>query len=149
MKLEVVVIPVSDVDAVAGDIRLIRFRPAGSGCSVQFGRNLTPAEAGSARALHLIVSDIEVARDDLVKRWVKANEVFHCSSGFVCRFHDAGAPDRVGGRSPEQTSYGSFASFSDPDGNSWLLQEVTTRFPGRMDPAATPFASTGDVAAAL
>ncbi len=163
MKLEVVVIPVSDVDrakafyrnlgwrldadVIIGDARLIQFTPSGSGCSVQFGANITSAPPGSARSLYLIVSDIEAARDELLKRGVEVSEVFHCSTGFACRFRDSDG--RVGGPAPDRTSYGSFASFSDPDGNGWLFQEVTTRRPGRIDASATCFASTDDLASAL
>ena len=162
MKLEVVVIPVSDVDrakefygslgwrldadVAAGDeFRLIQFTPPGAGCSVQFGTNLTSAAPGAAQGLYLIVSDIEAARDELVARGVKVSEVFHEGTRGA-RFHDAG---RVAGPSPDHSSYGSFASFSDPDGNGWLLQEVTTRLPGRTDPATTSFASASDLAGAL
>ena len=165
MRLEVIVIPVSDVDrakefygslgwrldadATGDDFRLIQFTPPGSGCSVQFGKNLTPAAPGSAQYLHLIVSDIEATRDELVRRGVEVSEVFHCSTGFACRFRDAGADGRVSGPAPDRISYGSFASFSDPDGNGWLFQEVTTRFPGRVDPAATSFGSASDLASAM
>jgi len=162
MKLEVVVIPVSDVDrakefygslgwrldadvAAGDDFRLIQFTPPGAGCSVQFGTNLTSAAPGAAQGLYLAVSDIEAARDELVARGVKVSEVFH-EGTLGARFHDAG---RVAGPSPDHSSYGSFASFSDPDGNGWLLQEVTTRLPGRTDPATTSFASASDLAGAL
>jgi catechol 2,3-dioxygenase-like lactoylglutathione lyase family enzyme len=162
MKLEVVVIPVSDADrakefygnlgwrldadVVAGDIRLIQFTPPGSGCSVQFGRNLTPAAPGSAQALHLIVSDIEAAHADLVAHGLGARQVFHCSSGFACRF--PGGDGRVSGPDPGRRTYGSFLSFSDPDGNSWVLQEVTTRLPGRVA-GETTYASAADLAQAM
>jgi catechol 2,3-dioxygenase-like lactoylglutathione lyase family enzyme len=162
MKLEVVVIPVSDADrakefygnlgwrldadVVAGDIRLIQFTPPGSGCSVQFGRNLTPAAPGSAQALHLIVSDIEAAHADLVAHGLGASQVFHCSSGFACRF--PGGDGRVSGPDPERRTYGSFLSFSDPDGNNWVLQEVTTRLPGRVA-GETTYPSAGDLAQAM
>ncbi len=167
MKLEVVVIPVSDadrakrfyanvgwrLDADAGeDVRVIQFTPPGSGCSIMFGKNLTAAAPGSAQNLHVIVSDIAAARHALVERGVAVTQVFHCSTGCSCRFGDddrAGTGDRVSGPAPDRRSYGSFASFSDPDGNTWLLQEVTTRLPGRMDAGATSFASTGDLADAL
>jgi catechol 2,3-dioxygenase-like lactoylglutathione lyase family enzyme len=162
MNLEVVLIPVSDVDrakefyrslgwrldadvAAGDDFRLIQFTPPGAGCSVQFGTNLTSAAPGSAQGLYLIVSGIEAARDELVARGVEVSEVFHEGTPGA-RFHDAG---RVAGPSPEHSSYGSFASFSDPDGNGWLLQEVTTRLPGRVDPATTSFTSASDLAAAL
>jgi catechol 2,3-dioxygenase-like lactoylglutathione lyase family enzyme len=162
MKLEVVVIPVSDVDrakdfyeslgwrldadVAAGDeFRLVQVTPPGSGCSIQFGTNLTSAAPGSAQSLYLIVPDIEGARDELVARGVEVSEVFHEGTRGA-RFHDTG---RVAGPSPDRSSYGSFASFSDPDGNGWLFQEVTTRLPGRIDPAATAFGSAGDLAQAL
>ena len=162
MKLEVVVIPVSDAnrakefyaslgwrldaDVAAGDdFRLIQFTPTGSGCSVQFGTNLTSAAPGSAQGLYLITSDIEAARDELAGHGAKVSEVFHEGTPGA-RFHDAG---RVAGPSPDRSSYGSFASFSDPDGNGWLLQEVTTRLPGRVDPATTSFGSASDLAGAL
>ena len=165
MKLEVVVLPVSDVDrakrfyetlgwrldadiAAGDDFRLIQFTPAGSGCSVQFGTNLTSAAPGSAKGLYLIVSDIEAARDELVARGVEVSEVFHEGTGGA-RFHLPGTNGRVSGRAPDRSSYGSFASFSDPDGNGWLFQEVTTRLPGRVDSAATSFASANDLASAL
>jgi len=169
MKLEVVVIPVSDVDRAkefyarlgwrldadvisgAGS-RLIQFTPPGSGCSIQFGANLfgatvASAAPGSLQGLYLIVSDIEAARDELIAHGVEASEVFHCATGYGCRF--AGNDDRVSGPQPGRGSYGSFISFRDPDGNGWLLQEVTTRLPGRVDPAATSFGSTSDLASAL
>ena len=162
MNLEVVVIPVSDVDrakefygslgwrldadvAAGDDSRLIQFTPPGSGCSVQFGTNMTSAAPGSAQSLYLIVSDIQAARDELVARGVKVSEVFH-EGTLGARFHDAG---RVAGPAHDRSSYGSFASFSDPDGNGWLFQEVTTRLPGRIDPATTSFASASDLASAL
>ena len=154
-KLEVVVIPVSDVDrakefygslgwrldadiAAGDDVRVVQFTPPGSGCSVQFGTHLTSAAPGSAQGLHLIVSNIEVARDELVARGVEVNEIYHL-----------GPDGRVSGPDPEHRSYGSYASFRDPDRNGWLLQEVTTRLPGRIDPAATSFGSAGDLASAL
>jgi catechol 2,3-dioxygenase-like lactoylglutathione lyase family enzyme len=168
MKLEVIVIPVSDVDRTkrfysalgwrldvdiaVGDTRIVQFTPPGSGCSIQFGKNLFGAKVasgapGSAQGLYLVVSDIEAARKDLVARGVDASDVFHCSTGFACRF--PGNDGRVSGRQPERKTYGSFVSFSDPDGNGWLLQEVTTRLPGRVDPATTTFASVNDLVNAL
>ena len=166
MKLEVLVIPVSDVDRAkefygrlgwrldadrAGEeFRLIQFTPPGSGCSVQFGTGITSAAPGSAQGLLLIVSDIEAAHDELVRRGVEVSEVFHCSTGTACRFRDGeGVFQRVSGPAPDRTSYGSFAAFSDPDGNSWLFQEVTTRLPGRVDAAATSFGSASDLASAM
>jgi catechol 2,3-dioxygenase-like lactoylglutathione lyase family enzyme len=164
MKLEVVVIPVSDVDrakefyaglgwrldadrAAGDDFRLIQFTPPGSGCSVQFGTNLTSAAPGSAQGLYLIVSGIEAARGKLLARGVEVSEVFHEGTAGA-RFHPA-TNGRVSGPAPDRGSYRSFASFSDPDGNGWLFQEVTTRLPGRIDPAATSFASANDLAGAL
>ena len=168
MKLEVVVIPVSDVDrakefyaklgwrldadfAAGNDWRAVQFTPPGSGCSVIFGKNVTPAAPGSAQGLYLIVSDIEAARDELLRRGVKASEVFHGGGNVY-----AGSDEpylfgrlRVSGPDPEHHSYRSHVSFSDPDGNGWLLQEVTTRLPGRIDSGMTTFASANDLASAL
>ena len=168
MKLEIVVIPVSDVDrakrfygdlgwrldadfADGDDFRVIQFTPPGSPTSVIFGKNVTAAVPGSAQGLYLIVSDIEVARDDLLRRGVEIGEVFHGGDGVYA------GPDepylfgriRVAGPAPEHASYRSFASFSDPDGNGWLFQEITTRLPGRIDSKATSFASTEDLANAM
>ena len=165
-RLEVLVIPVSDVDRAkefygglgwrldsdrAGEeFRLIQFTPLGSGCSIQFGTNLTSAEPGSAQALLLTVSNIEAAHDELVRRGVEVSEVFHCATGTACRFREGqGVFQRISGSAPDHISYSSFASFSDPDGNSWLFQEVTTRLPGRVDPAATSFGSASDLANAM
>ena len=168
MKLEVVVVPVSDVDRAKrfytnlgwrldadfsdGDSwRVIQFTPPGSGCSVIFGKNVTAAPPGSAQGLYLIVSDIQVARAHLLRRSVAVGEVFH-AGGEV----HVGADEpylfgrlRVRGPDPDHRSYRSYASFNDPDGNGWLLQEVTTRLPGRLDAVDTTFASTADLAAAL
>jgi catechol 2,3-dioxygenase-like lactoylglutathione lyase family enzyme len=167
MKLEVVVIPVSDVDrarefyanlgwrldadfAGPDDYRVIQFTPPGSPSSVIFGRNVTAAVPGSAQGLYLVVSDIEAARRDLLDRGVKVSEAFH-ASGEV----HVGTDEpylfgrvRVDGLDPERGSYRSYASFSDPDGNGWLFQEVTTRLPGRVE-ADTTFASSTDLAGAL
>ena len=167
MKLEIVVIPVSDVDrakrfygglgwrldadfAAGDDYRVIQFTPPGSGCSVIFGKNVTAAAPGSARGLYLIVSDIEAARNELLGRGVDISEAFHDAGGVYA------GPDepylfgrvRVSGRDPEHRSYRSFASFSDPDGNGWLLQEITARLPGRVDEDTT-FTSATELAAAL
>jgi catechol 2,3-dioxygenase-like lactoylglutathione lyase family enzyme len=168
MKLEIVVIPVSDVDrakefyvrlgwrldadAAAGeDYRVIQFTPPGSGCSIILGKNVTAAPPGSARGLYLVVSDIEAAREELIGRGVEIGEAFHDAG-----VGDAGADEpylfgrrRVSGPDPERRSYRSFASFRDPDGNGWLLQEITARLPGRVDPAATTFASEKELAKAL
>jgi catechol 2,3-dioxygenase-like lactoylglutathione lyase family enzyme len=168
MKLEVVVIPVSDVDrakefygrldwrldadfASGDDFRVIQFTPPGSGCSVIFGKSVTSAAPGSAQGLYLIVTDIEGARKDLLGRGVEVSEVFHDAGG---RYTGEDDPYlfgrvRVSGRDPEHRSYRSFASFRDPDGNGWLLQEVTTRLPGRIEAATTTFASASDLASAL
>jgi len=165
MKLEVVVIPVSDVDRAkefygglgwrldadraAGDsFRIVQLTPPGSECSVQFGTGITSAAPGSAQDLYLIVSDIGAARAELVARSAEVSEVFH--EGVPgARFHHGGANGRVSGPAPDDASYGSFVAFSDPDGNGWLFQEVTTRLPGRVDPAATSFGSASDLADAM
>jgi catechol 2,3-dioxygenase-like lactoylglutathione lyase family enzyme len=165
LKLEAVVIPVSDVDRAKGfyanlgwrldadfrfdnGFRAVQFTPPGSGCSVQFGTNMTPAKAGSAQGLYLIVSDIEAARAALAARGVRVSEVFHAGTPGA-QFQLNGASGRISGPAPDHASYGSFATFNDPDGNCWLLQEVTTRLPGRIDAAATAFASPADLASAL
>ena len=168
MKLEIVVLGVSDVDrakafyenlgwrldadfAHGDDWRVLQFTPPGSGCSVIFGKNVTAAAPGSAQGLYLIVSDIEAARDELLHRGVEVSEVFHDATGVY------DGPDepylfgwrRVSGADPEHRSYRSYASFRDPDGNGWLFQEVTTRLPGRIDSATTTFASANDLASAF
>jgi catechol 2,3-dioxygenase-like lactoylglutathione lyase family enzyme len=168
MKFEIAIIPVSDVDrakefytrlgwrldgdfANGDDWRGIQFTPPGSGCSVIFGKNVTPAAPGSAQGLYLIVSDIEAARKELLDRGVEVSEVFHGGNNVYA------GPDepylfgriRISGPDPEHRSYRSFASFLDPDGNGWLLQELTTRLPGRIDSAATTFASVSDLASAM
>jgi predicted enzyme related to lactoylglutathione lyase len=164
MNLEVLVLPVSDVDRAeafyrklgwradadvnANGVRLLQFTPPGSGCSIQFGADLTPAAPGSARSVYLVVDDIDAARADLARRGVAVSDAFHEAS-LGGRFQEPGGNERVEGASPEASSYGSFATFSDPDGNSWLLQEVTTRLPGRIDSATTSFASAGDLADAM
>jgi catechol 2,3-dioxygenase-like lactoylglutathione lyase family enzyme len=168
MKFEIVVIPVSDVDRAkkfyqslgwrldaeydsGKDFRIMQFTPPGSGCSVIFGKNVTAAAPGSVQGLYLIVSDIEAARTELLGRGVKIGEVFHDAAGVYTGKDEPYlfGRHRVSGRDPEQRSYRSFASFSDPDGNGWLLQEVTTRLPGRIDPSTTSFASVNDLASAL
>lgn len=163
MKLEIVVIPVSDVDraksfyanlgwrldadfSTGADFRVLQFTPPGSGASVIFGKNVTSAAPGSAQGLYLVVSDVVAVRDELVRRGVAVSEVWHDAGGV---FHRAGVTGRVSGPDPERRSYCSFASFSDPDGNGWLFQEVTARLPGRLDPGATTFASASDLASAL
>jgi catechol 2,3-dioxygenase-like lactoylglutathione lyase family enzyme len=165
MKLEAVVIPVSDVGRAKefygnlgwrldadfpfdNGFRVVQFTPPGSGCSVQFGAKITSAAPGSARGLYLIVSDIEAARAALVACGVKVSEVFHAGMPGA-QFQPDGTSGRVGGRAPDDASYSSFATFSDPDGNGWLLQEVTSRLPGRIDTAETTFASVNDLATTL
>jgi catechol 2,3-dioxygenase-like lactoylglutathione lyase family enzyme len=155
MKLEVALIPISDVDrakefytrlgwrldadiVMGNDFRVVQFTPPGSGCSVQFGKNLTsaaPLRGG------LIVSDIDAAHKELVARGINASEVFHGSP-----FSPAG---RISGPDPERQSYSSYVAFEDSDGNVWIVQEVTHRLPGRMDPATTTFASANDLAGAM
>jgi catechol 2,3-dioxygenase-like lactoylglutathione lyase family enzyme len=144
-KLEVVVIPVSDVDKAKDfytglgwrldadftggeDFRVIQVTPPGSACSVIFGTGLTSAAPGSAQGLHLTVNDIDAAQAELAGLGVDVSEVFHDAGGV---FHHAGTAARVTGAAPNHQSYGSFVSFSDPDGNGWCLQEITTRLPGR------------------
>jgi len=167
-KLEIVVIPVADVDrakafyarlgwrsdadfGAGDDFRVIQFTPPGSGCSVIFGKNVTAAAPGSTQGLYLIVSDIAAARADLLARGVDVSEPFHATGA-----SHSGSDEpyilgtrRVGGADPEHRSYRSFASFRDPDGNGWLLQEITGRLPGRIDAAETTFASASDLAAAM
>ena len=128
--------------------RVVQFTPPGSGCSIQFGTNITSAAPGSARSLYLIVSDIESAREGLLGRGANISAIFH-ADGPGAQFQPDGANGRVDGRAPEQASYRSFATFSDPDGNSWLLQEITTRIPGRVAPVSTSFGSASDLASAL
>ncbi|MGP7996976.1 MAG: VOC family protein [Streptosporangiaceae bacterium] len=145
MKLEVVVVPVGDVDeakefyqalgwrldadfASWPDFRVVQLTPPGSACSIIFGTGITSAEPGSAQGLQLVVTDIDAARAELAQHGAQASDVFHDASGV---FHHAGSTARVLGPAPERKSYGSFVSFSDPDGNSWYVQEVTTRLPGR------------------
>jgi catechol 2,3-dioxygenase-like lactoylglutathione lyase family enzyme len=165
MKLEVVVIPVSEVDRAKGfygrlgwrldadfpfdnGFRVVQFTPPGSATSIQFGTKVTPEAPGSARSLYLVVSDIVAARDELVARGVGISEVFHPGAPGA-HFQPEGSSTRLSGPSPDHASYGSYATFSDPDGNSWLLQEVTTRLPGRVKRAETKFASVNDLASAL
>ena len=150
MKLEVVAIPVSDVDRAKEfykklgwrlDITppgVVQFTPPGSGCSVQFGGNRNSAAPGSAQGLWLIVSDIQAALDKLASAGIEVSEIYH-----------VGADGKASGLDPERRSYRSFASFRDPDGNQWLLQEITTRLPGRIDATATSFGSASDLSSAL
>ena len=167
MKLEVVVIPVSDAErakrfygglgwrldadfSCGDDYRVIQFTPPGSGCSVIFGKNVTSAEPGSARGLYLVVSDVAAARDELLARGIAVSEIFHDAGGVYT------GPDepylfgriRVTGPDPERRTYRSYASFSDPDGNGWLFQEVTARLPGRVE-GNTTFSTSSELAAAL
>jgi catechol 2,3-dioxygenase-like lactoylglutathione lyase family enzyme len=165
MKFEVTVIPVSDVDRAKefygrlgwrldadfpndNGFRVVQFTPPGSGSSVQFGAKITSAAPGSARGLYLIVSDIKAARDQLTASGAEVSEVFHPGQPGA-QFQPDGTGDRAGGPAPDNASYGTFATFSDPDGNGWLLQEVTTRLPGRIDTAETAFASAADLASAM
>jgi catechol 2,3-dioxygenase-like lactoylglutathione lyase family enzyme len=145
MRLEVVVLPVSDVDRAkefyerlgwrldadvvnGDDFRVIQLTPPGSPCSIIFGTGITTAAPGSADGLYLVVDDVEAARAELSEHGVQVSEVFHDAGGV---FHHAGTTARLPGPDPDRNSYASFASFSDPDGNGWMLQEVTTRLPGR------------------
>jgi catechol 2,3-dioxygenase-like lactoylglutathione lyase family enzyme len=165
LKLEAIVIPVSDVDRSKrfyvdlgwrldadfpfdNGFRVVQLTPPGSGCSVQFGTNITLAAPGSASGLYLIVSDIAAARDELAGRGVEVSEVFHPEVPGA-QFQPDGSSGRVSGRAPDSASYSSFATFNDPDGNGWLIQEVTERLPGRVDPHETTYASAADLASAL
>jgi catechol 2,3-dioxygenase-like lactoylglutathione lyase family enzyme len=161
MKLEVVIVPVSDVDRakafyeelgfrldidiVNENFRGIQFTPPGSEASIILGKGVTSVRAGSAE-LVLAVDDLDAARDQLIGRGVNVSEVFHYAGG---PFNNAVENPRVAGRDPEGRSYFSFASFEDPDGNRWLLQEITTRLPGRIDSAATTFNSVSNLSSAL
>jgi len=164
LKLEAVVIPVADPDrskafytglgwrldadfAFDNGFRVIQLTPPGSGASVQFGSRITPAPPGSAHGLYLIVSDIEAARDELGELGADISEVFHPGAPGA-QFAEDGA-NRLEGPAAEHETYGSFATFNDPDGNEWLLQEVTGRLPGRVDASETAFASTADLANAM
>ncbi len=164
-KFEAVVIPVTDVDrakrfyadlgwrldadfAFDNGFRVVQFTPPGSGCSVQFGTKITTAPAGSAQGLYLIVSDIEAAINDLAGRGVDVSEAFHPGTPGA-QFQPVGSDGRVAGPADGHATYSSFATFTDPDGNTWLLQEVTTRLPGRIDTGETSYASVDDLATAL
>ncbi|MGC4054539.1 MAG: VOC family protein, partial [Paludibaculum sp.] len=167
MKFEIVVIPVSDVDRAkefyarlgwrldadydnGADFRVIQFTPPGSGCSVIFGKNVTGAAPGSAQGLYLIVSDLAAARAELLARGVQATEIFHDGGGVFSGKdpHYLFGQVRASGPDPDHRSYRSFLSFSDPDGNGWLMQEVTTRLPGRVE-GETTYSSAGDLMKAL
>jgi catechol 2,3-dioxygenase-like lactoylglutathione lyase family enzyme len=166
-RLEVLVIPVSDVDRAkqfytnlgwrldadydnGSDFRVIQITPTGSGCSIIFGKNVTAAAPGSAQGLYLVVSDVAAAREELLGRGVKVSEVFHDGGGVYA------GPDepylfgrlRVSGPDPDHRSYRSFASFHDPDGNGWLFQEITTRLPGRVT-GDTKYSSASELAQAM
>jgi catechol 2,3-dioxygenase-like lactoylglutathione lyase family enzyme len=156
MKIEVVAIPVADVDRAKGfygglgwrldadfiigdDFRVVQFTPPGSQCSIQFGKGISAAAPGSAQGIFLVVSDIEAARAELIGHGVKVSDLFH----------RVGNEERLSGPDPQRRSYASRASFNDPDGNGWVLQEVTARLPGRVDADGTIFASSSELAAAL
>jgi catechol 2,3-dioxygenase-like lactoylglutathione lyase family enzyme len=164
LLLEAVVIPVADVDRAKAfyvglgwrldadfpfdnGFRVVQLTPPGSPCSVQFGSNITTAEPGTAEGLYLIVSDIEAARAELLARGAEVSEAFHPDSPGA-QFH-ADESGRTPGPAPDHASYSTFATFGDPDGNRWLIQEVTTRLPGRVDAPQTSFASGDDLAQAL
>jgi catechol 2,3-dioxygenase-like lactoylglutathione lyase family enzyme len=164
MKLEVIILPVSDVERAKefysgigwkldADVedggRRVQFTPPGAGCSVQFGSALSSAAPGSAQDMHLIVSDIEATRARLLELDVEVGEVFHCETGTACRFRAQNGKGRMGGAAPDHATYKSFATFTDPDGNGWVLQEVTSRLEGRVEAAATAFNSVPELAAAL
>lgn len=163
MKLEVIVIPVADIErakafytrlgwrldidlATTPDFRVVHFTPPGSACSILFGKGLTHDKPGTAQGLHLTVSDVVAAQADLVARGIDVSEVFHDAGGV---FHHAGTEARVSGPQPERRSYGSFATFSDSEGNGWAFQEITTRLPGRVDASGAQFSSQADLAGAL
>jgi catechol 2,3-dioxygenase-like lactoylglutathione lyase family enzyme len=165
LKLEAVVIPVSDPDrsksfyaglgwrldadfSFGNGFRVVQFTPPGSPCSVQFGARITAAPPGSAHGLYLIVGDIVAARDVLANRGANVSEVFHAAAPGA-QLDPEGSGGRASGPDPEKRSYNSFATFEDPDGNSWLLQEVTDRLPGRLDPDITSFSSVSDLAGAV
>lgn len=152
MKLEVIVIPVTDIERAEQFYRklgwrqdvtppgsgVLQFTPHGSACSVQFGKNLTNAAPGSVQRTYLIVSDIESARNKLIEAGIDVSEIFHL-----------GPNGPASGIDPQRSTYRSLATFSDPDGNSWLLQEITTRLPGRIDSGVTSFGSATDLASAF
>jgi catechol 2,3-dioxygenase-like lactoylglutathione lyase family enzyme len=162
MRLEVVLVPVSDVDRakafyeaagfrldadfpVGDDFRVVQLTPPGSDCAIILGDGVTSAEPGSLEGLQLVVSDIDAARAELAGRGIDVSAVFHDAGGV---FHHAGTEGRAAGPAPEHASYGSWLSFDDPDGNNWLIQEVTTRLPGRVT-GDTGYASASDLSVAL
>jgi catechol 2,3-dioxygenase-like lactoylglutathione lyase family enzyme len=169
MKLEIVVLPVSDGDRAKsfytslgwrsdadyasddGEFRVLQFTPPGSACSVIFGKNVTSATPGSSQGLYLIVSDVVAAREKLRAEGIDISEVFHDAAGVYVGDdeHYLFGSLRASGRDPDGQSYRSFASFRDPDGNGWLLQEITIRQPGRIEAAATTFNSASELAATL
>ena len=166
LRLEAVVIPVADVDrsktfyaglgwrldadlAFSNDFRVVQLTSPGSPTSVQFGTSITTAEPGTAQGLYLVVSDIQAAHDDLAAHGADVSEVFHAAEPGAQFEPGREGSGRLPGRAEDRASYGSFASFADPDGNTWLLQEVTTRLPGRIDRAATSFVSVNDLMQAL
>ena len=165
LKLEAVVIPVTDVDrtksfygslgwrldadfAFDNGFRVVQFTPPGSPASIQFGTSITTAEPGSAQGIYLVVADVQAARDELAALGVEVSDVFHAKSPGA-QFQTDGTTGRVDGRADGRASYGSFATFRDPDGNGYLLQEVTTRLPGRVDTTGTTFGSVNDLTQAL
>ncbi len=165
LKFEAVVIPVADVDrskefytglgwrldadfAFDNGFRVVQLTPPGSPASVQFGTSITSADPGTAQGLYLVVADVEAAREDLIKHGATVSEVFHPGAPGA-QFEVGDVSARVSGLADERSSYSSFATFSDPDGNTWLLQEVTTRLPNRVDPAETTYSSVEDLESAL
>jgi len=165
MRLEAVVIPVSDVDRSRGfyarlgwrldadfrfdnGFRIVQFTPPGSGASIPFGTKVSQAVPGSAHGFYLVVSDIAAAREQLVACGADVTEVFYAGAPGA-QLQDNGSSAPIPGAAPDHASYGSFATFSDPDGNTWLIQEVTKRLPGRSEPGATTFASADDLMGAL
>jgi catechol 2,3-dioxygenase-like lactoylglutathione lyase family enzyme len=165
LKLEVIVIPVGDVDrskafysrlgwrldadfAFDNGFRVVQFTPPGSPASIQFGTDITTAEPGSARGIYLVVPDVQAARDQIAALGVEVSDAFHAEAPGA-QFRDDATTGRADGPAGDRASYGSFATFRDPDGNSYLLQEITSRLPGRVDTAATAFASVNDLMQAL
>lgn len=165
LKFEVVVIPVADADrskefyaglgwrldadfSFDNGFRVVQFTPPGSPCSVQFGTKITAAPPGSAHGLYLILNDIDAGRAELIDHGANVSEVFHAGAAGA-QLQPDDTSGRVNGPDPDHKSYSSFATFEDPDGNGWLLQEITDRLPGRVDPALTSFSSADDLASAL
>lgn len=162
MQLEVALLAVSDVDRAKafyeklgwrvdidfanGDFRGVQMTPHNSAASIIFGKGITRAKPGSAPSIVLAVHDVDAARSDLIARGVQVSEVFHFAAG---PFNSTVENPRATGRDPQGRSYSSFASFEDPDGNSWLLQEITTRLPGRIDSGVTSYGSVSDLESAL